>query len=324
MLGYVLRRLVQATGVLLVTSLIVFVAVYAIGNPAAVLVSPNAPPEVIAQTIHSLGLDQPLYIQYLSFLRHALNGDLGTSYVFGRPAMTMILERFPATLELVTTAMVLALLIGLPLGLCAGWWSHRRIGSAINSAAILGIGMPNFFLGLLLIVVFAIDLRWLPTTGRGAVGDVLGIHTSLATLDGLRHLLLPGFTLSIYPMVLLIRLVARGVRENLRQPYVRFARAKGLHPSRILFVYVMRQILAPIVTILGMVLGIMMAFSVVTETVFGWPGVGKMIVDAMRTSDRPIVVCYLLFTVVIFTTINLLADLLCRVIDPRIGLQGEA
>jgi len=320
MLSYVAIRLGQGALLLLVMSLLVFVAVYAIGNPITMLINPASPPEVIEETIRRLGLDQPLHVQYWRFLTQALQGNLGVSYISSQPAIRLIVERFPATLELTLTAMAIALVIGIPCGLVAGYWPRTLAAKAIGTLSVVGISLPTFWIGLMLITVLSIRYGLFPTGGRGTTAAFLGVESSLFTPKGWRHIALPALNLSFFPMALVIRLTRAGVQENISANYIRFARAKGLSPARIMLRYVLKSISIPIITVLGIVFGVLLAFGVVTETVFAWPGIGKLIIDAIKTSDRPVIIAYLLFTVVLFTLINLAVDIVCALIDPRISV----
>jgi peptide/nickel transport system permease protein len=321
---YVFSRLLQTVALCLLASALVFLAVYALGNPVAALINPSAPPEVVAETIKRLGLDQPLYVQYLRFLTEALHGNLGISYTSSRSALQLIFERLPATLELTLLAISIALLAGIPAGLVAGYWPRTWFSKAIGTLSVVGISMPSFWIGLLLITTFSIRWGWLPSGGRGVMGEIAGIRSSLFTIDGLRHLILPATNLSFFPLALIVRLTRAGVIENASAPHIRFARAKGLSPSRVLFRYMLPSIAIPIVTVIGIVFGVLFAYGVVTETVFAWPGIGKLIIESIRTNDRPVVIAYLLFTVCLFAMINLAVDLVCAVIDPRISLSSKS
>jgi peptide/nickel transport system permease protein len=324
MARYITVRFLQGVFLLLVMSLLVFVAVYAIGNPVTMLVNPASPSEVIEQTIKNLGLDQPLHVQYLRFVEHALRGDLGTSYVSSQPAVRLILERFPNTLELTITAMIIACGIGIPCGLIAGYRPQSVAGKAISSLSVVGISLPSFWIGLMLISVLSIELGIFPTGGRGPAATVLGVSSSLFTTAGWHHIALPALNLSLFPMAMMTQLTRAGVQENLRANHIRYARAKGLSGQRILLRYVLPSIAVPIITVMGIVFGVLLAFGVVTETVFSWPGIGKLIIEAIRTSDRPVIIAYLLFTVCLFTLINLAVDIACALIDPRISLAEAA
>jgi len=318
---FLIRRLMQAVVVLLVMSLIVFLGVYAIGNPVEILISPDADQAEMERAIKALGLDRPLWEQYLVFLQNAVKGDLGRSFAFSEPALRLIVERMPATLELAFMAMFIAIVLGIPLGMWAGLRPDAPSGRAIMAGSILGFSLPTFWVGLMLIMVFAVYLGWLPSTGRGDTVSVLGVQVSLLTWDGLAHILLPGLNLALFKLALVIRLTRAGMRENMLMDYVKFARAKGLPTRRVIFVHVLKNILIPVVTILGLELGSVIAFAVVTETIFAWPGMGKLIIDSINQLDRPVVVAYLLVTVTMFIVINLVVDILYSVLDPRVRLK---
>jgi peptide/nickel transport system permease protein len=262
-------------------------------------------------------------VQYWRFLTQALQGDLGVSYISSQPAIRLILERFPATLELTLVAMGGALLVGLPCGLIAGYFPRSLVAKTIGTLSVVGISLPTFWIGLMLITVLSIRYGIFPSGGRGPTGVFLGIESSLFTVRGWRHIALPALNLSLFPMALMIRLTRAGVQENVSANHIRYARAKGLSPARIMTRYVLKSIAIPLLTVLGIVFGVLLAFGVVTETVFAWPGIGKLIIDAIKTSDRPVIIAYLLFTVLLFTLINLVVDLLCALIDPRISVGSN-
>ncbi|SMP64628.1 ABC transporter permease [Noviherbaspirillum suwonense] len=320
MLTFLTRRVLQSVLVLLVMSLLVFLGVYAIGNPVDILISPDANQAERAKIIAAFGLDQPLWRQYLLFLQNAAAGNLGRSFAFATPALGLILERFPATMELAASAMLLSVLVGIPLGLVAGLRPHGLVGKTIMTVSILGFSLPTFWVGLMLIMVFAVKLGWLPASGRGETVSVLGVPLSFLTVDGLRHLLLPALNLALFNIALVIRLTRAGAQEALQQDYVRFARAKGLKNSRIIGVHVLKNILIPIVTVVALQFGSLIAFAIVTETVFAWPGMGKLIIDSIRVLDRPVIVAYLMLIVTLFIVINLVVDLLYSFLDPRVRL----
>jgi peptide/nickel transport system permease protein len=301
-------------------SLIVFVGVFAIGNPVDILISPEADQAERERAIRALGLDLPLHQQYLVFLRKAVTGNLGESFVFSESALGLILKRMPATLELALAAMVLAVALGVPLGMWAGLYPDAASSRTIMAGSILGFSLPTFWVGLMLIMVFAVMLGWLPSTGRGQTGTVWGITSSFFTVDGLRHLVLPAFNLALFRIALIIRLTRAGARETLLQDFVKYARAKGLCERRVIFVHVFKNILIPVVTVLGLEFGGVMAFAVVTETIFAWPGMGKLLVDSFNHLDRPVIVAYLLLMVCMFIAINFLVDVLYSVLDPRVRL----
>ena len=320
MLVFIIRRFFQSIGVLLIMSLLVFLGVYAIGNPIDILISADATQIERARVIAAFGLDQPLWHQYLLFLKNAASGDMGHSFVYGTSAMGLILERLPATLELAVAAMILSAAIGLPLGLWAGLRPNSVVGKTIMTISILGFSLPTFWVGLMLIMLFAVHLGWLPTGGRGDVGTVFGIPLGLFTISGLKHLLMPAFNLALFNIALIIRLTRAGAQEALMQDYVRFARAKGLSNRRIIGVHVLKNILIPIITVVALQFGSIIAFSIVTETIFAWPGVGKLLIDSIRVLDRPVIVAFLMRIVVMFILINLIVDVLYSVLDPRVRL----
>ena len=322
MTTWFLRRLIQAVFVVLAMTVIVFLGVNVIGNPVDILISPDADQAERVRAIAALGLDQPLWRQYLIFLQGAVQGDLGRSFVFNEPALKLIAGRMPATMELAVTAVLLSVVVGIPLGLYAGLHPDGILGRATMAGSILGFSLPSFWVGLMLIMVFAVQLGWLPSTGRGQTAELFGVQWSFLTRDGLAHMAMPAFNLSIGSIALVLRLTRAGVRENLPMDYVKFAHAKGLSPNRVVFVHVLKNILIPVVTVLGLQFGGLIAFSVVTESVFAWPGMGKLIIDSINTLDRPVIVAYLMMIVLLFVFINLAVDLLYTVLDPRVRLDG--
>jgi peptide/nickel transport system permease protein len=318
---FMVRRLMQSVVVLLVMSVIVFLGVFAIGNPVDILISPDADQIERERAIRALGLDRPIWEQYFVFLANAAKGDLGRSFVFNEPALRLIFERMPATLELAGTAVVLSLVVGIPLGLYAGLKPQTATSKGIMAGSIVGFSLPTFWQGLMFIMVFAVMLQWLPSTGRGQIGTFLGLKSSLFTRDGLAHVILPAVNLALGNTALIIRLTRAGVREAMLQDYVKFARAKGLTHRRVVGVHVFRNILIPLVTVLGLEIGGLIAFAVVTESIFAWPGMGKLIIDSINQLDRPVMVAYLMMIVLLFIAINLTVDILYSVIDPRVRLQ---
>ena len=323
MLGYIIQRSLQGIVVLLALSLLVFAGVYAIGNPVYILIDPRASPEQIEATIRSLGLDQPLWRQYLIFLSNAVQGELGNSFLTNRPALTVIFERLPATLELAFVAMLIAIVVGFPLGLFAGMRAGSTCDQFIMVVSILGFSVPSFWLGMLLIMFLAIELQVLPTTGRGDTIQILGVSVSILTWDGLQHVVMPALNLAVFQASLIIRLTRSAVREHLQLEYVKYARARGISPRRILSVHILKNILIPIVTVMGVQFGMLIAFTVVTESVFAWPGIGKLIIDSIANLDRPVIVAYVLVTAMLFIVINLCVDLAYATLDPRIRLSSK-
>ena len=324
MTSYLLSRTLQTVLTLFVMSVLVFVGVYMVGNPVDLLLSTTATPAERLQVIQSFGLDRPVWEQYWTFLTHALSGDLGNSFVFNQPALTLILQRMPATLELALVALVMALVMGIPLGVYAGLKPKGFLSKSIMTFSILGFSLPTFWIGLVMIMLFSVKLGWLPASGRGATVDLFGVPVSFLTLDGLSHLALPAFNLALFKISLIIRLTRAGVMECMQLDFVRFARAKGLSEARIVLVHVLKNTLIPLITVIGLELGSLIAFAVVTETIFAWPGMGKLIIDAIGVLDRPVILAYLMITVVMFSLINLAVDILYSIVDPRVRLEDDS
>ncbi|MFO1317074.1 MAG: ABC transporter permease [Burkholderiales bacterium] len=321
MLVYVIRRSMQSVVVLFAMSLLVFVGVYAIGNPIDILINPQADQIDRERAIAALGLDQPLWEQYAVFLKGAVTGDLGKSFVHATPALGLILSRMPATMELAIAAMLIAVILGIPLGLWAGLKPDGVAGRTIMAGSILGFSLPTFWVGLMLIMVFSVMLGWLPSNGRGPTTLLFGlVPVSFLSWEGLAHLVMPAVNLALFKLALLIRLTRAGTRESLLQDYVKFARAKGLSNARVIGVHVLRNIMIPIVTVIGLEFGSVIAFAIVTESVFAWPGMGKLLIDSINLLDRPVIVAYLLVIVTLFIVINLVVDVLYSALDPRVRL----
>jgi peptide/nickel transport system permease protein len=323
MTAYLLRRLMQTALIVVVMSVIVFFGVHVIGDPVWLLVNPQMDQRDIEAAIRALGLDRPIWEQYFYFVRGALQGDLGRSFIFGEPALTVILQRMPATLELAVAALVMAIVIGIPLGLYAGLKPQHPLSKTIMAGSIVGFSLPTFWVGLMLIMVFAVMLGWLPSTGRGPTATYFGITSSAFTLEGLRYLFLPALNLALLKISLVIRLTRAGARESMQQDYIKFARAKGLTHGRIVRVHLMKNIMIPVVTVLGLEFGNLIAFSVVTETIFAWPGMGKLLIGAIQTLDRPVIVAHLIIIVLLFVVINLVVDVLYTVLDPRVRVARQ-
>src|SRR5258706_3669089 len=303
---------------------LVFLGVYAIGNPIELLINPQADEIERARATAALGLDKPFLEQSATFLKRAASGDLGNSFVYNIPAIQLILDKLPATLELAFCAMVLAIAIGIPLGLVAGLRPHSLLGRGIMAGSILGFSLPTFWVGLVLIMVFSVHLGWLPPNGRGDTVAVLGIPLSFLTADGLAHIAMPALNLALFKLSLLIRLTRASTREAALQDYVKFARAKGLGPGRVVGVHILKNTLIPIVTVIGLELGSVIAFAIVTESIFAWPGSGKLLIDSINQLDRPVIVAYLMVTVTIFILINFVVDVAYSLLDPRVRLGGAA
>ena len=320
MLAYAIRRLFQSGFVLIAMSFLVFVGVYAIGNPVELLINPQADEAEKLRATIAMGLDKPFYAQYLSFLSAASTGDFGRSFVFNIPSLDLILQKLPATIELALIAMLMAASAGIPLGLVAGMKPDSLIGRAIMALSIVGFSLPTFWVGLVLIMFFSVHLGWLPSNGRGETVMLLGVPVSFLTWDGLQHLFMPALNLALFKLSLLIRLTRAGTREALLQDYVKFARAKGLSNSRVIGVHVLKNIMMPIVTVIGLEFGSVIAFAIVTESIFAWPGTGKLLIDSINQLDRPVIVAYLLVIVTLFIFINFLVDVVYSLLDPRVRL----
>ena len=319
---FILRRLMQAGVVVLLMSFLVFSGVFLVGDPVDILISDEADEEDRERAIAGLGLDKPFHMQYLLFLRGALRGDLGESFIFEEPALLLIVERMPATMELALFALLIAVVIGIPLGMLAGFRPESITAKTIMSGSILGFSLPSFWVGIMMMVLFAVHLGWLPSTGRGPTSEWFGIEVSFTSWKGISYLLMPAINLSLFKLALVIRLARAGTREVVHQDYIKFARAKGLSGRRIVLVHVLKNILIPVVTVLGLEFGGLVAFSIVTETVFAWPGMGKLLIDSIGMLDRPIIVAYLMIIVFLFVIINLVVDVLYSILDPRVRL-GE-
>ncbi|MFD4836274.1 ABC transporter permease [Achromobacter sp. NPDC058515] len=323
MLATIVRRLLQTIVVMLVMSALVFAGIYMVGDPVSMLASPEATEAQRAAISASLGLDQPLWRQYLIFMSQAVRGDFGNSFLTGEPAMHLILERMPATVELACVAMLLSVLIGVPLGILAGL-KPKAVGSrAIMTGSVLGFSLPNFWVGLMLIMVFAVMLGWVPAGGRGQTVSIGSLQLSVLTFNGWLSLALPAVTIAFAKCAMIIRVTRAATREALPMDYIKFARAKGLSEKRVLGVHLLKNILIPVVTVAGLEFGQVMAFAVVTETVFSWPGMGKLLIDSIINLDRPVVVAYLLLIVFFLVMLNLVVDIVYTVLDPRVRLDSR-
>jgi len=322
MTAFILRRSLQSLIVLFVMSLLVFGGVNMVGDPVDMLINPEADQMEIDRVIRDLGLDRPVTEQYWYFLVNAFKGELGRSFIFGEPALKLIIQRMPATMELALFSLLLAVIFGIPLGVYAGLKPEAKLSRTIMAGSILGFSMPTFWVGILLIMFFSVNLGWFPSTGRGETATYFGITSSIFTADGLSHLFLPAFNLALFKLSSVIRLARAGTREIILQDYIKFARAKGVQESRVIRVHLLKNIMIPIVTVIGLEFGSLIAFSTVTETVFAWPGMGKLIIDSIYNLDRPIIVAYLMIIVLIFVTLNLVVDILYSFLDPRVRIKG--
>lgn len=316
-------RLSQAFLLLLAMSLIGFVGIHSAGNPVYNIVNiETATADDILRATIALGLDQPIWTQYAVFIANVVTGNFGISYVYHLPAFPLVMSRLPATLELAVIAMLFAATVGTLLGLLAGRRQGTLIDRLVLNASVFALSIPSFWLSMMLILVGAILTGWFPSGGRGPTVAVLGLEWSFLTLEGLRQLTLPALALAIPNVALIARLARAGTIEVERLDFTRFCRAKGLSPRRILYRHTLPNISIPIVTIIGMQFGSMLAFAVVVETIFAWPGIGKLLIDSIQLLDRPVVMATLAFIAVAFVTLNALVDLFYAVLDPRVRLSA--
>ena len=321
MLAFILRRLLQAVIVMLTVAFIAFMLFQFVGDPVTNLMGQDATVQQRQQLRADLGLDQPFVVQFTRFVGNAVQGEFGISLRQGRKVSALIAERLPATLELALMAALIALLVGIPLGVYAALKRGSVLSQLVMTGSLLGVSLPNFLIGILLILVFAVLLKWLPSFGRGEVVALGPLTTGLLTADGLRHLVLPAITLSLFPMALVLRLVRSEMLGVLRTDYIKFARARGLPNRRLYFGHALKNTLVPVITIAGLQLGGIIAFAIVTETVFQWPGMGLLFIQAVQFADIPVMAAYLCLIALIFVAINLVVDLLYFSVDPRLRIE---
>jgi peptide/nickel transport system permease protein len=318
MLVFMLRRSFQAALVMLVVALIAFMLFQYVGDPVLFMLGQDATPEKVRELRQDLGLDQPFVVQFGHFVLNALQGDFGISLRQGTKVSTLIAERLPATLELAVCAAVIALCVGIPMGVFAALRPRHVMTRVFMTLSLLGVSLPTFLIGILLILVFAVWLGWLPSFGRGQVVQWGTWSTGLLTRDGWLHLILPALTLAIFQLTLIMRLVRAEMLEVLRTDFIKFARARGLPERTIYYGHALRNTLVPVITITGLQLGSLIAFAIITETVFQWPGMGLLFIQAVSNADIPVMAAYLCLISLIFVTINLVVDLLYLLVDPRL------
>ena len=321
MLAFILRRLFQALIVMLTVAFVAFMLFQFVGDPVTNLMGQDATAEQRAQLRTELGLDQPFVVQFGHFIANAVQGEFGMSLRQGRKVSALIAERFPATLELAAVAAALGLLLGVPLGVYAALKRGTAGSQLVMTGSLLGVSLPNFLIGILLILVFAVLLKWLPSFGRGEVVAIGPITSGLLTVAGLKHLVLPAITLALFPMALVLRLVRSEMLEVLRTDYIKFARARGLPNRLVYFGHALKNTLVPVITIAGLQLGGIIAFAIVTETVFQWPGMGFLFIQAVQFADIPVMAAYLCLIAWVFVVINLAVDLLYFAVDPRLRIE---
>jgi peptide/nickel transport system permease protein len=324
MLAFIIRRLLQAVLVMLAVALVAFLLFQYVGDPVSQMLGQDATPEDRARLRTDLGLDQPFYIQFATFVGNAVQGDFGISLRQGRAVSTLIKERLPATLELAFTAAILAIVIGIPAGVYTALRRDSWLSQALLAASLVGISLPTFLIGILLILVFAVQLGWLPSYGRGEVVKLGWWSTGFLTPAGWKHLILPAITLSLFQLTLIMRLVRSEMMEVLRTDYIKFARARGLTDRAVNFGHALKNTLVPVITITGLQLGGIIAFAIVTETVFQWPGMGLLFIQSVQFADIPVMAAYLCLIALVFVLINLVVDLLYFAVDPRLRIDRAA
>ena len=321
MFVFILRRLAQAVVVMLSVAFLAFMLFQYVGDPVTNLLGQDATQEQREALRKDLGLDQPFPLQFARFVGNAVQGEFGLSLRQGRKVSSLIAERFPATLELSLAAAVIALVVGVPLGVYAALRRGRFGSQVAMTASLLGVSLPTFLMGILLILIFSVNLKWLPSFGRGDVVNIGPWTTGLLTVDGWQHLVLPAITLSVFQLALILRLVRAEMLEVLRTDYVKFARARGLQDRAVYFGHALKNTLVPVITITGLQLGSLIAFAIITETVFQWPGMGFLFIQAVQFADVPVMAAYLCLIALIFVIVNLIVDLLYFAVDPRLRIE---
>lgn len=321
MIRFIIRRFFQMILVLFIVSLMVFLLSSFTGDPVYMLLPPDATLEEIADMRILLGLDKPLYVQYAIFLQNILKGDFGNSYVYNKPALGLILERMPATMEVVAVSTIITILIALPLGVFAGSNPKSTGSKSIMFGSLIGISLPSFLVGMLLIYLFSVTLGWLPTSGRSIPAITSSGKKTYFTINELRHVLLPSITLALGQVAMLIRLLKAGLQETMQKDFIKFAKSKGVSRRNIVFGHALRNALTSTITVFGLSIGDLIAFTTITETIFAWPGMGRLLLTSINVSDRPVIIVYIMVVSVIFVVINFFVDILYTVIDPRIKLN---
>ena len=323
MLRFIIRRISQSFLVLFITGIIAFSMFTFVGDPVDNMLGQERTMEDVERLRTQLGLNQPIPVQYIKYLGEALNGNFGVSYRQGREVSKIIMERAPATLELAALSAVFAIVLGITLGVLTAIRRDGLLSNFIMTASLIGVSVPTFLIGILLIYLFSVELGWLPSFGRGEVVQVGWWSTGLLTESGLRALILPSITLGLYQMTLIMRLVRSEMLEVLRQDYVRFARARGLSERAINYRHALKNTMVPVVTVIGLQLGAIIAFAIITETVFQWPGLGLLFINAIQFVDIPVMAAYLMMISVMFVAINLFVDILYAFIDPRLRVAAK-
>ncbi|QTD46234.1 ABC transporter permease [Ottowia testudinis] len=320
--AFILRRLLQAIIVMVSVAFIAFLLFQYVGDPVVFLLGQDATPEQIRQLRADLGLDQPFFVQFWHFLVNAAQGEFGLSLRQGAKVSRLLGERFPATFELALVAAVLALVVGIPMGVYAALKRGSFLSQVFMTVSLLGVSLPTFLIGILLILIFSVWLGWLPSFGRGETVNLGWWSSGLFTVDGWLHMILPAITLAIFQLTLIMRLVRAEMLEVLRTDYIKFARARGLSDRAIYFGHALKNTLVPVMTITGLQLGGLIAFAIITETVFQWPGMGLLFIQAVTFADVPVMAAYLCLIALIFVVINLIVDMLYVVVDPRLRVSS--
>ncbi|MEI2417455.1 ABC transporter permease [Orrella sp. JC864] len=320
MLAFIIRRLAQAVAVMLTVALLAFMLFRYVGDPVTIMLGQDATEQDRIELRQSLGLDQPAPVQFVRFVQNAVQGDFGLSLRQAQPVSSLLAERLPATVELSLAAAALALVVGVPLGVYTALRRRGWLAQSLLALSLLGVSLPTFLIGILLILVFSVQLGWLPSYGRGETVRIGGWTTGLLTASGWKHLILPAITLSLFQLTLIMRLVRSEMLEVLRTDYIKFAHARGLSKRAIHFGHALKNTLVPVITITGLQLGGIIAFAIVTETVFQWPGMGLLFIQAVQFADVPVMAAYLCLIALVFVVINLVVDLLYFAVDPRLRL----
>jgi peptide/nickel transport system permease protein len=318
MFAFIIRRLLQAVGVMLTVALLAFILFQYVGDPVMIMLGQEGTPAEREQLRRDLGLNDPIVVQFYHFLANAVQGDFGLSLRQGQKVSVLLRDRLPATLELSIAAALIALVVGVPLGVYTALKRNGKLSQAFLAFSLLGVSLPTFLIGILLILVFSVQLGWLPSYGRGDTIKLGWWSTGLLTVSGWKHLILPAITLSLFQVALVLRLVRSEMLEVLRADYIKFARARGLTKRAINFGHALKNTLVPVITIMGLQLGGIIAFAIVTETVFQWPGMGLLFIQAVQFADIPVMAAYLCLISFIFVLINLIVDLLYFAVDPRL------
>jgi peptide/nickel transport system permease protein len=320
--AFIISRVLQALPVMLAVALISFAMFAYVGDPVAIMLGQDYTQAQRDALIRDLGLDQPFFVQFFRFVANAVQGEFGLSYRLSRPVLDLIAERAPATLELAFTAAALALLVGVPMGIYTGLYRNSWLSRFFLTFSLIGVSLPTFLIGILLILTFAVWLGWLPSFGRGETVKIGGWSTGYLTWGGIKALILPSITLGVFQLTLIMRLVRAEMLEVLRTDYIKFARARGLTNRAVPFGHALKNTLVPVITITGLQLGAIIAFAIVTETVFQWPGMGLLFIQSVGAADIPVMAAYLLLIAALFVTINLIVDLLYFAVDPRLRIGG--